>query len=159
MSDSLLSHGLQHALPPCPSLFNKVLPSWCPLNQWCHPATSSSVALFSLCLQSFPASGSFPMSWLFTSSGQSIRDWAWASASVLPMSIQGWFSLESDWLIWSPCCPRDSQESSPAPQFESINSSKFSLLYGPTFTSIPDYWKDHSFDSMDFCQLNDIFAF
>ena len=85
------------------------------------------------------------MSWLFASSGQSMGAWAWASASVLPMSIQSWFFLESDWLIWSPCCPRDSQESSPAPQFESINSLTFSLLYGPTLRSIHDYWKSHSF--------------
>ena len=158
MSDSLLSHRLQHVLPPCPSLFPKVRPSWCPLNRWCHPAISSSIALF-LCLQSFPASGSFPMSWLFASSGQSMGAWAWASASVLPMSIQSWFFLESDWLIWSPCCPRDSQESSPAPQFESINSLTFSLLYGPTLTSVHDYWKERSFDYMDFCQQSDIFAF
>ena len=62
-----------------------------------------------------------------------------ASASVLPMSIQGWFP--QDWLIWSPCCPRDSQESSPV----------LSLLYGPTLTSVHDYWKNLSFDYMDLC--------
>ena len=58
----------------------------------------------------------------------------------------------SDWLIWSPCCPQDSQESSPAPQFKSISSSVLSLLYGPALTSIHDYWKNHSFDYMDICQ-------
>ena len=57
-----------------------------------------------------------------------------------------------DWLVCSPCSPRDSQESSPTPQFKSINSSAFSLLYGPTVTSIHDYWKNHSFDYMDICQ-------
>ena len=57
-----------------------------------------------------------------------------------------------DWLLWSPYSPRDSQESSPAPQFESISSSALSLLYGPTFTSVHDYWKIHSFDYMDLCQ-------
>ena len=67
----------------------------CPLSQWCHPTISSSVATFSSCPQSFPASGSFPMSWLFTSGGQSIR----ASASVLPVNIQGWFPLRLTGLI------------------------------------------------------------
>ena len=84
----------------------------CPLNRWCHPAISSSVTLFSSCLQSFPASGSFQMSQLFTSGGQSIG--ASASASALPMNIQDWFPL--GWLVGSPCSPRDSQESSPTPQ-------------------------------------------
>ena len=97
---------------------------------------SSSAALF-LCLQSFPASRSFPMSWLLASGGQSIG----ASASVLPMNIQGWSPL--GWTVGSPCSPRDSQESSPTPQFKSINSSALSLLYGPTLTS---YWKNHGFD-------------
>ena len=75
----------------CPSPSPRVCPSSCPLNQWCHPTISSSVALFSFCLQSFPASGSFPMSQQFTSGGQSIG--APATASVLPMNIQGWFPL------------------------------------------------------------------
>ena len=84
------------------------------------------------------------MSWLFPLGGQSIG--ASASASVLPMNIQVWFPLF--WLIWSPCSPRDSQESSPTPRFESINSSMLSLLYGPTLIVINDYWKNHSFDYM-----------
>ena len=104
-----------------------------------HPTISSSVVPFSSILQSFPASGSFLMSWLFTSCGQSIE----ASASVLPMSIQDWFPL--GW-TGSPCCPRDSKESSPAPQVKSINSLALGLLYGPTLISIHDYWKNHSFD-------------
>ena len=57
-----------------------------------------------------------------------------------------------DWLVWCPCSPRDSQESSPAPQFESIDSSALNLLYGPTLTFVHDYWKNHSCDYMDFCQ-------
>ena len=61
-----------------------------------------------------------------------------------------------DWLVWSPCCPRDSQESSPAPQFESINSSVLSILYGPTVTSVHDYWKNHSFDYMKLCQQSEV---
>ena len=75
--------------------------------------------------------------------------WASASASVLPMNIQGWFPLGR--LVWFLCWPRDSQESS-APQFESISSSALSFLYCPALTSIHDYWKNHSFDYMDFCQ-------
>ena len=99
-----------------------------------------------LLLQSFPASESFLMSWLFTSGGQSIG--ASVSAPILPMNIQGWFSLR---LTGLPCGPRDSQESSPIPQFKSISSLAFSFLYSPTLTSIHDYWKNHSFDQMDLC--------
>ena len=97
MSDSLQPHELQHARPPCPSLFPGVCPSSCPLSRWWHPTTSSSVAPFSPCLQSFPKSVSFPMSQLFTSGGQSIG--ASASASVLPMNIQCWFPLGLTGLI------------------------------------------------------------
>ena len=60
-----------------------------------------------------------------------------------------------DWLVWFPCCPRDSQESSEASEFKSVNSLALSLLYGPTLTSIHDYWKNHSFDFTDLCQQND----
>ena len=84
-------HELQHARPPCPSLTPGVYPNPCPLSQWCHPTISSSLVPFSVCLQSFPASGSFPMRQVFTSAGQSIG--ASASASVHPVSIQGWFPL------------------------------------------------------------------
>ena len=82
VSNSLWPHGLQRARPPCPLLSPGVCPSSCPLNQWCHPTVSSSVTPFS-CLQSLPASGSFPVSWPFASAGQSIG----ASALVLPMNI------------------------------------------------------------------------
>ena len=109
----------------------------CPLSRWCHPTIWSFVAPFSSCPQSFPASGSFAMSWLYASDGQSIG--ASASAPVLPMNIQGWFP--PGWTGWISL--RDSQESSPAPQFI---CSVLSLLCGPTFTSIHDYWKKHSFD-------------
>ena len=71
MSNSSGPHGLQHTRLPCPSPSPGVYPSSCPLNQWCHPTISSSFALFSFCLQYFPASGSFPMSQLFASDGQS----------------------------------------------------------------------------------------
>ena len=96
MSNSLWPHGLQHARPPCPSPSPGACSNSCPLSQWCHPAISSSVIPFSSCLQSFPASGSFLTSWLFTSGGQSIG--ASASASVLPMNIQDWFPL--GWTGW-----------------------------------------------------------
>ena len=90
-------HGLQHARLPCPSLSPRVCSSSRPLRQWCHPTVSSSVIPFSSCLQSFPASGSFPVSWVFPSGGQSIAPTA--SASVLPMSLQGWLPLGLTGLI------------------------------------------------------------
>ena len=96
MSDSLRSHGLQHARPPCPSLFPGVCWNPCPLWQWCHPTISSSVILFSPQLQSFPASGSFPMSQFFPSGGQSIG--VAASASVLPIQEFRLISFRTDWL-------------------------------------------------------------
>ena len=124
-----------------------------PLSWWCHPIISSSVAPFSSCPQSLPASGSFPLSQHSASGGHSIG----ASALVLPMNIQGWFPLGL--AGWSPCHTRDSQESSPAPQFKSINSSTLSLLYGLTLTSVHDYWQDCSFDYVDLCWQSDVFAF
>ena len=91
VSDSLWLHGLQPTRLPCPSLSPMVCSNSCPLHQLCHPTISSSVIPFSSCLQSFPASGSFPMSWLFASDGQNIG--ASASASALPVNIQDWFPL------------------------------------------------------------------
>ena len=97
VSDSLQPHGLQHASPLYPSPTPKVYPNSCPLSRWCHPTISSSVIPFSSCPQSFPASGSVQMSQFFASGGQSIG--ASASASVLPINIQGWFPLElTDWM-------------------------------------------------------------
>ena len=94
MSDSLWLRGLQHARP-LPVASPEVCSSSCPLLWWCHPAISSSDALFSFCPQSFPASGTFPVSWLFGSDDQNTG--ASALASFLPMSIQGWISLKIDW--------------------------------------------------------------
>ena len=91
MSDSLEPHGPQPARLPCPSPTPGACSNSCPLSWWCQPTISSSVICFSSCLQSFPASESLLMSWLFTSGDQSIG--ASASASVLPMNIQGWFPL------------------------------------------------------------------
>ena len=93
MSDSLQIHGLQHTRLPCPSLSPRVCSDSCPLSLWWHPTISSSVIPFSSCHQSFPASRSFPMSWLFTSGGQSTEASASSSASTLPINIQGWFPL------------------------------------------------------------------
>ena len=97
ISDFLWPHGLQHAWSSCPSISPRVCPSSCPLSGWCYPTVSSSTAPFSFCLQSFPASGSFPMSWVFASSGQSIG--ASTSASVFLTNIQGWFPLGLTGLI------------------------------------------------------------
>ena len=137
VSNSLWPHGLQHARPPCPSPTPGVYSNSCPSNRWCHPTISSSVVPFSFHLQSFLASRSFPVSQFFTSGGQSSG--VSASASVLPVIFRTDFLL--DWLVGSPWSPRDSQESSPTPQFKSINSSELSFLYSPTLTSIHDYYK------------------
>ena len=96
MSDSLQPHESQHARPPCPSPTPGVHSDSGPSSQWCHPAISSSVIPFSSCFQSFPASGSFPVSQLLTSGSQ--RTGVLASASVLPMSTQDWSPLE--WTGW-----------------------------------------------------------
>ena len=96
MSTFLRLHELQHAKLPCLSPTPRAYSNSCPLSQWCHPTISSSVIPFSSHLQPFPASGSFPMSQLFTSGGQSIG--VLPSASILPMNIQDWFPLE--WTGW-----------------------------------------------------------
>ena len=144
MSDSLRSHELQHARILCPSPSPRICSDSCPLSWWCHLNISSSVTHFSSGPQSFPASGSFPVSQLLASGGQSIG--ASASASV---QLIGWISLQSKGLsrVFS------------RPQFESINSSVLILLYGPVLTSIYDYWKNYSFDYMDLCWQNNVSAF
>ena len=139
-------HGLRHARLLCPSPSPGAWSESCPLSQWCHPTISFSVIPFSVipfssCLQSFPASGSLLMSWLFTSGCQSIG--VSASASVPPMNIQGWFPLGLTSLILQ--CKGLSRVFSNT-QFKSSNSLALSLLYGPTLTPIYDFWKNHSFD-------------
>ena len=150
VSNPLRPHGLQHTRAPFPSPTPKLYSNSCLLCQWryttSHPLTlhilSSSQPLvpFFPRDQSFPTSGSFPVRQFFASGGQSIG--VLDSTSVLPMNIQDWLPLR---LVWS-CSPKDSQESSPIPQFKSINSSVLSFLYSPTLTSIYDYWKNHSLD-------------
>ena len=131
VSDLSQLHGLQHARLPCSSLSPRVCSDSCPLSWWCHPAILFSVTLSSPGLRSFPLSRSFPVSWLFTPGSWSIG--TSASALLFPMNIQGWFSLGLTGL--SPCWPRDSQESSPAPYFKSVNSLALSFLYGPILIS------------------------
>ena len=125
MSDSLQPHGLLHARFPCPSPTPRAYSNSCPSCQWCHPTISSSVILCSSRPQSFPASGSFQLSCFFVWGSQSIG--VLASASVLPMNIQDWFPL--GYQAGSPCSPRDSQESSPTPQFKTISSSAVQLSH------------------------------
>ena len=133
----LQPHELQHSRHPCPSPAPRGHSNSHPSSQLCHPAIPSSVIPFFSCPQSLPAPESFPMSQLFAWGGQSIG--VSALAPVLPKNTQT--DLLQNGLVGSPCSPRDSQESSPTPQFRSINSSVFSLLYGPALTSIHDYWK------------------
>ena len=129
---------------------------WLLATTWAAAHHASLSFTISSCPQSFPASGPLPMSRLLPSGGQSIGASVSVSTSVLPI-----FKVDflKDWLIWSPCSPRDSQDSSPAWQFESFNSSALSLLYSPALTSIPDYWKNHSFEHMELCQQSDVSAF
>ena len=143
MSDSLWSHGLQHARLPCLSPTLRVYSNSCPFSRWCHPTISSSVVPFSSCLQSFPASGSFPLSLFFSSGGQSIC--ISPSTSVLPMNIQDWFPL--GWTGWISLQSKglSSILSNNTVQkhqfFKSINSAFFIVLS----ISIHDYWKNHGF--------------
>ena len=122
------------------------------LSQWCHPTISSSVMLF-FCFQPFPVIASFLMSKFFTSVGQSIG--VPASASILPMNIQDWFS----WLVGAPCSPRDSQESFPTPQIKIFNSALLTILLTQTVTSIHHSWKNHSFDYTELFQQSNVSAF
>ena len=141
MSESLWPHGLQHTRIPCPSPTPKVCSNSCPSSWWCHPIISSSVITFS-CLQFFPASGSFPMSWFFASSGQSIG--VSASASLLPINTQDWFPL--GWTGW---ISLQSKGLSRVFSNTTVQKHQFfgaQLFYSPALTSIHDYWKNHSFD-------------
>ena len=128
--------------PPCPSPTPGVYPNSCPLSRWCHPTISSSVVPFSSCLQSFPASGSFQMSQLFTSGGQSVG--VSASASVLPMNIQDWFPL--GWTGWISLQSKGlsrvfSNTTVQKHQFFSVQLSLMSNSHIHTW-----HWKKHSLD-------------
>ena len=142
VSDSLRSHEPQHARAPCPSPTPGAYLNSCPSSWWCHPTISSFV------IPSPPA--------LNLSQHQDLFKWVNFShqvAKALELQLQcqsfQWTprtDLLQDGLLGSPCSPRDSQESSPTPQFKSINSSVFSFLYSPTLTSIHDHCKNHSPD-------------
>ena len=142
VSDSLQPHGRQHTRPPCPSPTPRVYSNSSPLSLWCHPTISFSVVPFSSHLQSFPASGSFQISQLFTSGDQSIG--VSASTSVLPMNVQGWFPLGSTG--WISLQSKGLSRVSSNTTAQSINSSVLSFLYSLTLTSIHDYWENHSLD-------------
>ena len=140
VSDSLRPHGLEHVRLPCPSPTPRIYSNLCPLSRWCHPTTSLYVILFSSCLPSFPASGSFQMSQLFTSGGQSIG--VSASTSVPPMNTQDWSPSErTGWISL--------QSKGLSRVFSNTTVQKhqfFSFISSPTLTSIHDYWKNHSLD-------------
>ena len=134
----------------CPSSSPRIFASSCSLYQWCHPVISSSDTLFSFCPQSFPASGTFQ----------------WVSClhqitKVLEFQIQHQsfqvFRIDFlwDWLV----CPGNSQESSPAPQFQGISSLTLSLLHKPILKTICDQWEDHSLDCTNLCWQSDVSAF
>ena len=159
MSNSLRPHGLQHASLPCPSPTPQVCPNPCPLSWWCHPTISSSVVPFSSCPQSFPASGSFPVSQLFASGGQSIG--VSASTSVLPMNTQDWSPL--GWTGWI------SLKFKGLSSLLENHSSKASILRHSAFfllknvqlshLSTHDHWKNCSLWLMDLCWQSNVSAF
>ena len=133
----LCEHGLQHTRFSCPSPTSGAYSNSYPSCQWFHPTISSYVIPFSFCLQSFSASGSFPMSQFFTPGGQSIG--VSASASVLQMNVQGWFPLGL--MGWITLQFKGLSRVFLQQQFKTINYSVFSFLYDPTLTAIHDHWK------------------
>ena len=143
MSNSLQPHELMHTRPPCPSPTPRDHPNPCPSSRWwCHPTVSSSVIPFSSCPQSFPASGSFQMSQLFASGGQSTG--VSASTLVLPVNIQDWSPL--GWTDW---ISLQSKGLSRVFSNTTIQKHQFfstQLFYSSNLTSIHDYWKNHSLD-------------
>ena len=153
VSDSLRPHGLPHARLPCPSPSPRACPHSCPLSWWCLPTVLSSLLPFSSCPQSFLASRSFPLSWLFASGGQSIG--ASCSLSISPSSeYSGLISFRIDW--FGLLAVQGSLKSILRHQFESISSLALSLFYCPALTSVQDYWKNHSFDYMDFWRQSNV---
>ena len=158
-------HVLQYASLPCPSLSPRVCSNSCPLSWWCYLTTSSSAAPFSSCPQSFSASG-LPSFRVFSNELALQIRWPkyWSISFINDPSNEysGLISFRIDWLdllIQVQGSPRNSQESSPTPQFKSINSSVLSFICSSTLTSIPDYWKNHSFDQTDLCWQTNVFAF
>ena len=148
MSKSLWPHGLQHTRLLCPPLSPRVCSDpfhW--VMTW-HGGIMMPSNRPILCCPLLLLPSIFPSIRIFSSESFLHIMWPkyWSfNFSISPSgAIHGWFPLGLT--VWSPCCPRDSQGSSPVPLFKSISSSMLRLLYGPTFTSVPDYWKNHSFD-------------
>ena len=155
VSDFLRLHGPQQARFPCPSLSPRVCSNSCPLSRWCHPTILSSITPFSTCLQSFPASRPFLMSWLFLSGGQSAG--ASASALALPKNIQDLFPLGLTGLISLQSKELSRVFSSTTVWKHQFFSSQPSLWF--TRTSIHDDLKKHSFDYMNLCQQTGVSAY
>ena len=153
VSDSLRPHELLHARPPCPSPSPGVHSNSCPLSWRCHPTISFSVFPFSSCHQSFPASGSFLWSQFFASGGQSIG----ASASVLPVNIQGWFSLGLTDLI-SLESKGLSRVSFNTTQFKNINSSALSYFLVQLSHPCMTTGKTIVLNNMDLCRQSNVSA-
>ena len=141
VSNSLWPHESQHVRPPCPSSTPGVHSNSRPSSWWCHTAILSSVIPISSCPQSLPASGSFPMSQLFTWGGQSIG--VSASTSVFPMSTQDW-SLE--WTGWTSLQSKGLSRVFSNTTVQKHQFSALSFLHSSTLTSRPDHWKNHSLD-------------
>ena len=156
VSNSLRPHGLQHTRLPCPS----PIPRACS-NSWFHWVMMPSNHLILCCPLFFPPSV-FPNIRIFSNvsvlHSRWPKYWSFSFSISPPSKYSGLISFRIDWFDLF-CSPRDSEESSPAPQFESINSPVLSLVYGPTRTAIHDYWKNHSFDYMDLCWQSDVSAF
>ena len=151
----LQPHGMQCIRPPCPSPSPRVCPSSCSLHLWCHPAISSSNFLFSSALNFPQHQGLFQCVIFLHQITKTLKfqlqhkSFQWVVRVDLPQ----------DWLVWSPSCPRDFQESSPMPQFEGISALVFCLLYAPAPTTIYDHWENCRLDYMDLCRQSNVSAF
>ena len=152
-SDSLPPHGQQHTRLPCPSPSPRACSNSCPWNRKCHPTISSSVIPFSSCPQSFPASGSFQMSQLFTSRGQSIG----VSDSVLPMNIQDWFPLRLTGLVFLQCKGFSRVFSNTTIQNHQFFSAQLSLWFNSHIHTW--LWENNSFNYTDLCWQSNVSAF
>ena len=155
MSDSLRPHRLQHTRLPCSLPSPRVYSNSCPLNWCCHPIISIYVIPLPSCLQSFPASGSVPMSWLFPSGGQSIG--VSASESVLLMNIQDWFSFFKIG-CFDLFAVQGTLKSLPKHHSSKAPILVLSLHYGPALISVHNYWKNHIFDYTALCHKSLLFV-
>ena len=160
ISNSLWPHGLQHTRLPCPSPSPRLCSNAHPLSRWGHPTILSSLTLVSSCLQSFPASGSSPMSQFFASGGQSIR----GSTSVLPMNIQGWFPLGLIGLIsLLPKGPSRVFSNITVLRHQFVDAQPFLLLNSHILlektAGLHGCWKSHNFEYTDLYLQSDVSAF